>query len=520
MRLQEYNGKRKTKIFEYDITGGLNSVCNTSGRKVVEMENLSHISYPCISPREPFHTWEINNPIESLGSIDNHIYHTSDGYWYCDKIVSGTATSGDKNFLNFNSKVLMFPDKKSLDPKARKVTPLVVTKTVTVVFINSDLGINAIKNSLSSINLADHYYPGQGILISGSGKSIVDGYHYITGVDKENGILYFNNYEFGTANINDTYCTITNEIPDMDSVCICQNRVWGVKGNTVYASKVGDPKSFCAFSRDGDCSYKFEYPDTDGFTYIMEYGGSPILFSKSAIYKIYGDNSKNYEIDIVYRGGGMLQKDVKSVAEIDNEVYYVSHGRVVKFTGVKSTPVDSFPYSDVSSACGGARDGVYYISYVTENMENIFLTYDVTSDSWYKQAEFWINRIVMIQDYLYGLSENKVYLMSYNGTIPIYSETEVDLKSYFVLDEVFDMGRSLYPERVILRADINFDSKLQLEICYDSSYFWETVGEVFGEKFGITYFSIPLKKCDSFKLRFSGTGPYCVKNVAVECMVE
>ena len=197
MRLQEYNGKRKTKIFEYDITGGLRSICNTSGRRVVQMENLSHNSYPCISPRKPFHMWDINNTIESFGSIDNHIYYTRDNYWYCDGVISGTATSGDKNFLNFNSRVLMFPDKKSLDPEECDVKPLVVTKTVTLVFINSELGINAIKNSLSSINLTDHYYAGQGILISGSGNRIVDGYHYITGVDKANGVLYFKDLETG-----------------------------------------------------------------------------------------------------------------------------------------------------------------------------------------------------------------------------------------------------------------------------------------------------------------------------------
>ena len=125
-----------------------------------------------------------------------------------------------------------------------------------------------------------------------------------------------------------------------------------------------------------------------------------------------------------------------------------------------------------------------------------------------------------VNDYLYGFSTDKVYLMAYNGAIPTNSETEVDIESYFVLDEVFDMGHSLYPEKIMVRADINWDSKLKLEICYDGSYFWEVVGEVDGERCGITCFSMPLKKCDSFKLRFSGIGPYCVKNVAVECGVE
>ena len=519
MRIEEYSGKKRSKVFDYNISGGLLSERNTHGRSIIEMKNISPRAYPCVESRRPYFIWEIENAISSLGSIDGVVYYTRDKIFYYGGHLMSSVSSGSKVFLNFNSRVLIFPDKKCFDPKTKKMIDLVSEKTMVVQFISSDLGVNAIKCGSGNVILTDHFYAGQGILISGSGNSIVDGYHYITGVDKTNGVLYFNNYEFGSAAISSCTCTVSNEIPDMDSVCICQNRVWGVKGNKVYASRVGDPKAFCAFNRKEDSSYVGEYFDTDGFTYIMEYEGSPLIFSNSAIYKVYGDNSDNYDIGVVCRGGGILADDTNSVAEVRGEVYYVSHGKVVKFTGVKSIPIESFPYDYVKSACGAARGGIYYISYSDQYMENFFLSYDTASDTWYKQGELWISKMITVKDALYGLSSIEAYLIDFDGDDPMDSEYEGRVESYVELDDVFYMGHSICPETLILRADVESDSTLEVKISYDGAFSWKNAGEINGERHGIIKLMLPQKRCDSFRLRIVGVGSYCIKNASVECSV-
>ena len=517
MKIEEYSGNKKSKVFEYDISSGLSSGRNASGRKIVAMENISPKAYPCIEPRRSHFIWNIGNPITSIGTIDGVVYYSRDRAFYYGGQLIGSVNSGNKAYLNFNSKVLIFPDKKCFDPKTKKISDLVSEKTAVLQFISTELGINAIKCASGNVILTSHFYAGQGILISGSGNSIVDGYHYITAVDKTNDVLYFNNYEFGSAPVDSCTCTISNEIPDMDSVCICQNRVWGVKGNKVYASKVGDSKAFCAFNRKEDASYVGEVFDADSFTHIMEYNGSPLIFSESSIYKVYGDNADNYDIDVVCRGGGILLSDVGSVAETNGEIYYVSHGRVVKFTGVKSLPVYSFPYDFVASACGAAKDGAYYLSYTNQYIENFFLSYDTVSDTWYKQNELWISNMLKVNGALYGLSSIRAYLIDSSGEDPMDGDYEGEVKSYIELDDAFYMGRSLCPEKVILRADVGMDSTLKVGIAYDGALLWKTVGEISGEKHGVIKLTLPQKRCDSFKLRIEGNGNYCLKNVAVEC---
>ena len=517
MKIEEYSGNKKRKVFDYDISCGLSSGRNLFGRKIVGMENISPRAYPSVEPRRSYFIWEMERAIDSIGSIDGVIYYNRDTIFYYGGHLSGGVNSGVKTYLNFNSNVLVFPDKQIFDTKKKKMSDLVSEKTMVVEFMSTDLGINAIKCASGNVILTSHFYAGQGILISGSGDSNIDGYHYITGVDKTNDVLYFNNYEFGSAPVESRTCTISNEIPDMDSVCICQNRVWGVKGNKVYASKVGDPKAFCAFNRKENASYVGEVFDADNFTYIMEYNGSPLIFSESSIYKVYGDNADNYDIDVVCRGGGLLLSDAKSVAETHGEIYYVSHGRVVKFTGVKSLPVDSFPYDSVKSACGAAMDGVYYLSYTNQYVENFFLSYDTVSDTWYKQNELWINKMATLDGSLYGFSNIFVYLIDSSGEDPMDGDYEGRIESYIELDDAFYMGHSLCPEKVLLRADVSGNCTLTLKIAYDGALLWTKIGEISGERHGVIKLMLPQKRCDSFKLRIEGDGNYCLKNVSVEC---
>ena len=518
MYLEEYSTKRKKKIFEYEISNGLESVYNTTGRKIISMKNISPSLHPSISPRTPYYTWNINNSLDSIGEINGHVYYTF-GVGFCyDNTLIGAVNTGKKKFLNFGSSVLIFPDNKYFDTQDKTLKSLENKTTVKIAFTSSDLGIHAIKSESSSVNLTSLFYEGQGILISGSGNSIVDGYHYITGVDKASGTLYFNNYEFGSAAIPSLSCTISNEIPIFDSVCVCQNRVWGVSGNTIYASKVGDPRSFCAFNRDADSSYKSQYFDTDGFTHIMEYGGSPIVFSKSAIYKVYGNSSKNYELDIVCRGGGILESDVLSVAEMDGEIYYLSHGSPVKFTGAKSVAINNFPYKNMRNGCGAARKNRYYLSCIDENIENKFLIYDSDTGAWYEQNDIWISKMLTVGSCLYGLSTICAYLLDYDGDAPLDADYEGNVDSEIMLDEVFLLGQTICPERVIIRGKIWADSKLDVEIAYDGELLWHNVGCVTGEREGIFYVILPQQRCNSFKLRFKCNGYYCIKNIAVECV--
>ena len=519
MYLQTTKAKEKRKRFEYDFADGLLNEFNSSGKRVVAMKNISHRAHPSISPREPYYTWDIQNSITSIGVINGKVYYTRGLNFYFDGALVGSVSRGKKQFLNYNNQVLIFPDNMYYDIESKALGNLQTVVDTTVKFVNSSLGVNAIKSASVGVKLTDSFYEGQGILISGSGNSIVDGYHYITGVDTANGVLYFKNYEFGSADISDLSCTLTNEIPVMDSACICQNRIWGVCGNKVYASKVGDPKAFCAYGREDSDSFVCEYHDTEGFVFCMEYCGYPLIFSKSGIFKVYGDAAGNYELEGICNSGGIDKNDVMSVAEVNGEVYYLSYGEVMRFTGAKCERVSSFPFERMTDGVGGADGGVYYLSCNDENIINRLFVYDSRKDVWYEHEGVWISKIVRVGDSLYGLSYNKAYLLNIPSKYPTDVEHEGRVSSYVEFDDAFDFTDNLYPDKIIVRGETGIGGNLSFDILYDNDLIWQRVGEINEEFHSLYKLDIPQRKCSSFKLRVNGLGHYCIKNLCVECAV-
>lgn len=519
MYLQTSKAKEKRKMFEYSFSGGLQSEYNGTGKKIIKMNNISPATYPSLSPKDPYYTWNIGNNITSLGVIDGKVYFTRGLNFYFDGQLVGSLLRGKKHFLNYKNQVLIFPDNMFYDVESKTFGSLQISVDTTLKFVNSSLGINAIKSASSSIKLTDSFYAGQGILISGTGNTIIDGYHYITGVDKTNGILYFKNYEFGSADISDKSCSITNEIPIMDSVCICQDRIWGVAKNKVYASKVGDPRAFCAFGKEGTDSVVCEYHDTDGFVFCMEYCGYPLIFSKSGIFKVYGDAAGNYELECICNSGGIDKNDISSVAEVNGEVLYLSYGEVMRFTGGKCQRVSSFPYERMVSGVGGVDGGIYFLSCNDEYIENRFFVYDTSKDVWFEYEGVWINKILRVNDALYGLSYDKAYLLNIPSKYPTDTEHEGRVNSFVEFDDAFDFTESFYPDKIIVRGLTGIGGTLSFEILYDNDLIWQKVGEIEERFNGMYKIGIPQRKCSSFKFRVNGVGYYCIKNLCVECVV-
>ena len=519
MYLQSINAKEKRKIFDFALSDGLVSKYGVKGREAISMMNITPKAHPCISPRDPYYVWNISNSITSIGIIDGKAYYTRGLNLYFDGQLIGSVQRGKKQFLNYKNQVLIFPDNMYYDMESNTLGNLQNSVDITVKFINSSLGVNAIKSAVSSQKLTDSFYEGQGILISGTGNKSVDGYHYITGVDKDSGVLYFKNYEFGSSDISDISCNIKNEIPVMDSVCICQDRIWGVAGNKVYASRVGDARAFCAFGGKDTDSFVCENHDADGFVFCMEYNGYPLVFSKSGIYRVYGHAAGNYELERICNRGGIDKNDILSISELDGEVYYLSYGRVMKFTGGKAEYISSFPYERMTGGAGGSCGGVYYLSCNDENSDNRLFVYDTKNDVWYENKGVWINKMLRVEDSLYGLSYSNAYLLNIPQKYPTDTEHEGRVESFIEFDDAFELSDNLYPDKIIIRGEIGVGGELSFEMLYDNELIRQKVGEVKEEFHGIYKLDIPQKKCSSFKLRVNGLGYYCIKNLCVECVV-
>lgn len=113
--LAEYDEPRTKKMI-IDFKGYNNTPVPNDGQ-YISGQNISSNESPCLSPREPRET--MNNLVAgtALGS-SKELYWVDGTSFVYDGVVKGTVTAGEKQFLNFNDFILIWPDKKYYDTAA------------------------------------------------------------------------------------------------------------------------------------------------------------------------------------------------------------------------------------------------------------------------------------------------------------------------------------------------------------------------------------------------------------------
>ena len=67
-------------------------------------------------------------------------------------------------------------------------------------------------------------------------------------------------------------------MPELDFLCENENRLWGCKGDTIYASKLGDPFNWNVFDGVSTDSYAVDVGSAGDFTGCFAYRGYPVFF--------------------------------------------------------------------------------------------------------------------------------------------------------------------------------------------------------------------------------------------------
>lgn len=128
------------------------------------------------------------------------------------------------------------------------------------------------------------------------------------------------------------HVTITRTVPGMDFVCVNENRIWGCKGDAIYASKLGDPYNWNVFDGLSTDSWSVNTGTPGDFTGCCSYQGYPTFFKEGCAFKVLGDEPGNFtlrKVNIV----GVAEGSNKSIVEIQGLLYYVSHLGVVQWNG-------------------------------------------------------------------------------------------------------------------------------------------------------------------------------------------
>lgn len=311
--------------------------------------------------------------------------------------------------------------------------------------------------------------------------------------------------------------TVKREVPDMDGLCTANNRLWGCKGDTIFASKPGDPFNFNVFDGLSTDSYAVDTGSPGSFTACCSYLGYPTFFKEEAIYKIYGNKPANFEA-IASLTAGVAKNSDKSLAVAGDMLFYLSHAGVACYSGGTPTFLQSV-FGDVSYKNGvGGSDGLkYYISMSDGDGTFHLFVYDTARGLWHKEDDKKILAFFRQGQQLHMVDENGVFL-SEAGRGGLVGGTEEDSLPWFAEfgDFIENSPDKKAVTKVQIRMELAAEASAEIYLEYDDG-FTEKVGPtLYGSEKRSWYLPLIPKRCDSFRIKLAGEGGCRIYSLAVE----
>ena len=361
-----------------------------------------------------------------------------------------------------------------------------------------------------------------------------------------------------------TVVSVRRVIPDLDHVCVNENRLWGCKGDTIYASALGDPFNFNVFEGLSTDSWQSTTQGSGDFTGCVSYGGYPIFFKEDCIIKVQGDSPKNFGWTPSSRFG-VKAGCGKSLAVAGETLFYVSPAGVCAYNGGAPRVISEAlgKSKEWVNAVGGS-DGIrYYVSLNSSSMgsggdyyyDPFIGIYDTRYGEWFLQNED--NEDILgfahHNGYMYVVTScpqelDPEHYIYYSGTAyimnpkpgdgltrvpfgnPWYAEFADSTRVYETTDTGSQDKKGLL--RLQIRCSLKQDSYFQVRVEYDSDGQQHDLGYIIGE-ITRTYneegelvswtsaavkkktFIVPmiLRRCDHYRIRLYGEGECVIYSI-------
>lgn len=527
-------GSRTVQMLRF---GGLDLRSKASASTLSQSENMSADAYPALTPRKPrkqvvaqtgitaaIAPEYTGEPITAFTGVRNR------GFYYQDvRIGTEDLLDGEKSLVDFNGKICIFPDKLYYDylpdPDTGKVSQSLnsMEKTLSLSGVTFYSSLDEMTGAYtaylkkSGAGFDTCFSSGDSIVICGCSNSqnntvvmqskkdyasensivsaVVDrcsaDYLYLLLYTKSGAKALFQN----TTDAADI--TIKVSIPDMNHVCVHNNRLWGTaaNGEYLYASKLGDCLNFHSFQGLGDDSWYSVIGTPGTFTGIVSYRSAVVAFKHNCIHHVYGDGPQNYAIPKQTAGGCI---DSRSIRELHGILYYLSHTGICAYGGGEPYGVSpQLPCTYLSGAAGtdGSR---YYLSALQADGRRDLLVYDPEKNLWLREDDTEFLEFLLFGNRLYGVCQDGILAFDAGEEKVSWSFTTQPL-TYDTLQH-----KGVHALRLLLDKDA--DTNLSVSISHDGGDFLLCGNLPAGE--GLKSHRIPIRfqKCDSFRIHIAGQG--------------
>ena len=288
----------------------------------------------------------------------------------------------------------------------------------------------------------------------------------------------------------------TFEAPDIDYATIHYNRVFGVKGSDIRASKVGDFKEWEDFSGTAMDSWAADVYSPGDFTGVTSYQDHVVFFKRDQMYELYGYIPSQFKVVESAKVGCI---DYRSITEIQGVLYFLSDSGVMTYSGGFPRPIsDKLNEKYISgSAIGDGRK--YYLSL---NGENVYV-FDTMFNTWMPYL-----RANIIG---FGRLGDKTYALDSLGDLNVL-EDGIEFVEWEVITKDFDDGTFRKKSIKNIKLKVILDEKTELKIYVKlDNRGWvlhKTIKQndrfYSNKRESIT--TIPLKRASNYQIKIVGKG--------------
>lgn len=502
--------KARTEVF-----GGYDHNIGAGDGTIWDEENMTSDWYPVMGTRPLRCTVRtIQNP-GGLYAL-NGLWWVNGSTLYHDGDAVCVVAAGEKQFAAMGQRLLVWPDKIVVNAGDNTYEDLGVTVTDTCTIRDGTYaGEEAERNTIwASGRRWDTFFSvGDAVAITGAANPENNKTAIVREIDGDE--LRF--YENVFINEGPVQLTITREIPDLDYLCVNENRCWGCRGDTIYASKLGDPKNWNVFDGVATDSYAVDAGSEGDFTACCSYLGYPVFFKEEHIYKVYGSRPSNFQL-MGAATMGVKAGAHKTLAIAGETLYYLSRSGIVAYAGGVPENISRAFGTDRFTGGAGGSDGLKYHVVLNGPDGYEHFVWDTRRAMWHREDE---GEVVG-----FAFSGGELWMLTADGALmglglagaPTGAQIERAMQS-FVETNDFTEGdpNRKGTAKLQLRGEIGPGATLFVMIRFDSERFgapsatdgrWETVATLRSSEKRSWYLPIIPRRSDHFRLRFEGIGEW------------
>lgn len=497
---------------------GLNRGAGAGEGEICAMRNLTSDHYPLLATRERRRILTTLTKPNGLYAWEKLAWVDGTGFYY-DGVLRGTVTDSRKHFAAINETILIFPDKKFYDTIEGEFGSLESEAVgLSVVFRDGTIyGEEAEANTIycESVDWGDYFREGDAIEITGSSIEANNQTLIIREIDGHEMRFAENSFTNGS----DEAGTISfkRSVPELDFAFENENRIWGGKGNVIYASKLGDPFNFEVYDGVDTDSFTVDTGSRGDFTGGCSYLGYPTFFKEDVLYKVYGSKPSNFEV-ISGARLGLAAGSGLSLAVANEVLLYLNRSGICMYSGGIPTPVSrAFGTTHYKNAVAGSDGVKYYVSMQDQDGGQHLFVYDMQRGLWHEEDETEVLAFAELEGVLYALERSgRILILRYGTECPESEEENAFTWCAEFADFTDDSPNKKGLTKMQIRLELEEGAKCTVYVQTDSSGEWimPQGGEIEEQvKRSYTLAIIPVR-ADHYRIRLEGTGGCKVYSIA------